>query len=418
MKVLLLNQCFYPDVVSTAQHLTDLAVGLRERGHEVTVVCGSRGYDDPGVRFPARETWKGIEIRRVPALGLGKRARWRRAADFASFLAACALRLALAPRQDAVVALTSPPLISTLGALFARLKGGEFYFWVMDLNPDEAIAAGWLKADSLTSRALQRLLRYGLRRARKVFVLDRFMKARVLAKGVAEDTIEVVAPWSHDEALGRDPEGREAFRAEHGLAGKFVVMYSGNHSPCHPLDTLLAAAERLSAHEEIAFCFVGGGSEHEKVKAFAEARGLKNVKTLPYQPLEKLSASLSAADAHAVVMGEPFRGIVHPCKIYNVLALGVPVLYVGPAESHVTDIAARVADAAYTRRAEHGAVEETVAHVLAFARGATAGGSDDARRLAADFSRGRLLPRMIDAIESPLPATPATPASAAAETGS
>src|SRR2546421_8015410 len=44
-----------------------------------------------------------------------------------------------------------------------------------------------------------------------------------------------------------------SFRAEHGLTGKFVVMYSGNHSPCHPLDTLLAAAERLKGRGDIAF---------------------------------------------------------------------------------------------------------------------------------------------------------------------
>ena len=31
MKILLLNQCFYPDVVSSAQHLTDLAVALAAR---------------------------------------------------------------------------------------------------------------------------------------------------------------------------------------------------------------------------------------------------------------------------------------------------------------------------------------------------------------------------------------------------
>jgi len=47
------------------------------------------------------------------------------------------------------VALTSPPLISFLGSLFVKLKGGEFFFWVMDLNPDEAIAAGWLKEGSI-----------------------------------------------------------------------------------------------------------------------------------------------------------------------------------------------------------------------------------------------------------------------------
>ena len=60
---------------------------------------------------------------------------------FASFMANCSLRLLLLKRFDAVLALTSPPLISFLGSTFTRLKGGKFYFWVMDLNPDEAVAA-------------------------------------------------------------------------------------------------------------------------------------------------------------------------------------------------------------------------------------------------------------------------------------
>jgi uncharacterized metal-binding protein len=41
MKVLLLNQCFYPDVVATAQYLTDLALELRNAGHDVTVVAAA-----------------------------------------------------------------------------------------------------------------------------------------------------------------------------------------------------------------------------------------------------------------------------------------------------------------------------------------------------------------------------------------
>ena len=35
MRILLLNQAFYPDVVATAQYLTGLAEALAERGHEV-----------------------------------------------------------------------------------------------------------------------------------------------------------------------------------------------------------------------------------------------------------------------------------------------------------------------------------------------------------------------------------------------
>jgi hypothetical protein len=50
LTVLLLNQTFYPDVVSTAQHLTDLALSLVERGHEVTV-CGTDDLKEAEAEF-------------------------------------------------------------------------------------------------------------------------------------------------------------------------------------------------------------------------------------------------------------------------------------------------------------------------------------------------------------------------------
>jgi len=398
LRFLLLNQCFYPDVVSTAQHLTDLALELRKRGHEVTVIAGDRGYDDPSLRFPRRETWNDIRIIRISSLNLGKKSKWRRALNFASFLINCALRLVMLRRFDVVVALTSPPLISVFGSLFVKLKGGRFFFWVMDLNPDEAVAAGWLNEKSLTARLLASLLRHSLKTATRVIVLDRFMKDRILAKGISADKILVLPPWSHDDAISFDPQGREAFRSKHELTRKFVVMYSGNHSPCHPLDTLLDAALRLSATQNITFCFVGGGSEQIKVKKFADHHQLENVRCLPYQPLQELSGSLSAADLHVVVMGDPFVGIVHPCKVYNILQLGTPFLCIGPAESHLSDI---VADnpKAQIYCARHGDAGNVIRTILQASSNATPARatSDPSFK----YGQAALLPRMIEALEDP-----------------
>jgi putative colanic acid biosynthesis glycosyltransferase WcaI len=398
VRILLLNQCFYPDVVATAQQLTQLAVGLSERGHEVTVVSSDRGYDDASVKFPKRELWKGINILRISSLNLGKKSKLRRAFNFGSFLVNCTFRLARLSRFDVVVALTSPPLISLLGSLFVQLKGGRFIFWVMDLNPDEAIAAGWLRENSLTARGLSALLNYSLRHAEKIIVLDRFVKQRILAKGIPNDQITILPPWSHDDAIRYDTEGREVFRSRHDLSGKFVVMYSGNHSPCHPLDTLLESARRLSNRDEIAFCFVGGGSEQHKVKAFAQQHQLANVSCLPYQPLSELSQSLSAADLHTVVMGDRFAGIVHPCKIYNVLSIGVPLLYIGPDESHVRDIASE-SNGYQIKSAGHGDVNGVVAHILA-AKQKAQEPRHVPQALSKKFSREVLLPQIIDVLET------------------
>jgi colanic acid biosynthesis glycosyl transferase WcaI len=399
MKVLLLNQCFYPDVAATAQHLADLAVELAAGGHDVTVIASDRGYDNPTIRFPRRETWKGVKIVRIPSVSLGKSSKLRRALNFATFLFICALRLTLLPRFDVVVALTSPPLISVLGSLFVSLKGGRLIFWVMDLNPDEAIAAGWLKEDSFAASALSRLLSYSLRHAERIVVLDRFMKQRIVAKGIPEEKMVTIAPWSHNDAVRYDAVGREKFRLGNKLAGKFVVMYSGNHSPCHSLDTLLGAAGKLADRDDIAFCFVGGGSEYEKVKAYAQGNKLRNIFCLPYQPLNELASSLSAADLHVVVMGDAFTGIVHPCKIYNILEVGSPILYVGPATSHVVDVIAKLDDQDLICSVRHGEIDKAVDYIVAGSQAVTLRRLPAGNKVAATFSKATLLPRLVELID-------------------
>jgi colanic acid biosynthesis glycosyl transferase WcaI len=364
MKITLLNQCFYPDVVSSGQHLTDLAVALAERGHEVTVITSRRGYDDRQLRFNKRERWKGVDIIRLPSLALGKKSRWRRAVDFAALQMAYVFRLAITPPQDVVVALTSPPLIAFLGSLFVQIKGGRFLYWIMDLNPDEALAAGWLREGSLVTRTLNGMQNFALARAESVIVLDRFMAGRLIEKGIPAKRVKIVSPWPHADVPTFDGAGREAFRRRHQLEEKFVVMYAGNHSPCHPLDTLLEAAERLRHHQDIQFCFVGGGSEFAGVRQFANAHELTNILCLPYQPRAELAPLLSAADLHVVIMGEPFVGIIHPCKIYNVMKVGSPFLYIGPPQSHVTDMVGEknCPERAYV--SPHGNADDVVHQIL------------------------------------------------------
>jgi hypothetical protein len=413
---LLLNQTFYPDVMATGQYLTEVALRLVERGHQVTVVTSQCAYDQPETQFPKTETWRGIRIYRVGSTGFGKGAKWRRAADFASFLGLCSLRLALLPRHDVVVALTSPPLISFLGAGLATLRRSRFVYWVMDFNPDEAIAAGWLRPSSLLARVLEWMSRFSLRQATKVIALDRFMRDRIVAKGIPPTKVAVIPPWSHDTEVKFDAEGRERFRKAHGLDGKFVVMYSGNHSPCHPLETLLAAARQLAADPGIVFCFVGGGSEWRKIAEKQKAGAgsvnsdfsmsefqhfsFSNVQCLPYQPLDQLAGSLSAADMHVVVMGDPFVGLVHPCKIYNILSVAAPVLYIGPHPSHLSELLNGIDQGYPCASAGHGEVDRVVGQIEEVRRRSSVPNRQAPAQVCSLFSKEALLPKLVAELES------------------
>ena len=399
MKILLLNQTFYPDVVSSGQHLTDLALQLAGRGHEVTVVTGRRAYDNPEKIFAKTETWRGIQIIRVGSAGLGKGAKWKRALDFASFMLFCVLRLSFLPRQDVVVAMTSPPLVSFVGAWFARLRRARFYYWIMDLNPDEALAAGWLRPGSLAARWLERCSRFSLRHAAKVIVLDRFMQKRILDKGIDAGRIVVIPPWSHDAEVRFDAAGRARFRKLHGLEDKFLVMYAGNHSPCHPLDTVLQAAKELAGNRQIAFLFVGGGSKFAQVSKFAREHELSNIQCLPYQPMDQLAGILSAADLHLVVMGDPFVGVVHPCKIYNILQVESPLLYIGPQPSHISEILQALDGKSPSVWAKHGDVDRVMEHIRSQQGMVRPNGERGVPR-AGNFSKATLLPQLVAVLEA------------------
>jgi colanic acid biosynthesis glycosyl transferase WcaI len=398
MKILLLNQVFYPDVVSTAQHLSDLAVGLAAQGHEVTVVSSRQAYEHPETTFPAREDWRGIKIFRVFSTSFGKGAKWRRATDFASFLFFSCFRLLFLPRHDVVVALTTPPLISFVGAWRAKLWRSRFVYWVMDFNPDEAIAAGWLQAGSFSARLLERLSRFSLHHADWVIALDRFMRDRIVAKQVAAEKVVIIPPWPHDQEVAFDATGREAFRATHGLTGKYVVMYSGNHSPVHPLDTVMQAADQLRSETGIVFCFIGGGSEFSRVKKWAAQA--PNALCLPYQSLDKLSASLSAADAHIVVMGGAMLGLVHPCKVYNILRVGAPVVYIGPEESHVTEVFSGLKSRHPWVGVRHGESGKLVKQIQSLCEKRVVHDHVPSAEVETQFSQTTLLPRLIGLIES------------------
>jgi colanic acid biosynthesis glycosyl transferase WcaI len=270
----------------------------------------------------------------------------------------------------------------------------------MDMNPDEAVAAGWLREGSLVARVLESFSRFSLRTAARIVVLDRFMQERVLRKGISAEKVCVISPWSQDEKVRFDAAGRESFRREQGFGERFVVMHAGNHSPCHPLDTLLDAAARLRDNRDILFCFQGGGSELAKVRQRAETEKLPNVACLPYQPAEKLSAALSAADAHVVVMGNPFVGTIHPCKIYNALAVGAPIVYIGPERSHVTDILhdANLETAHVSVR--HSEAQRLAEKILKLSHTRQRLTAHDSQRVAELCSRATLLPRMISAVET------------------
>jgi len=181
------------------------------------------------------------------------------------------------------------------------------------------------------------------------------MKLQVTNHGVDDQKITIIPPWPIQKPqYSTIKRSENRFAKEHGLENKFVILYSGNHSIVHPLDTLLGTALALKDDDSVRFLFIGSGLRVKDVTQFRARHSLENIVQLPIQPRESLGESLSSANLHVVIMGESVSGLVHPSKIYGILASGRPYVYIGPKHSYVGDILSKCP---FGEQVEHGDIE-------------------------------------------------------------
>jgi colanic acid biosynthesis glycosyl transferase WcaI len=169
-------------------------------------------------------------------------------------------------------------------------------------------------------------------------VLDKYMRDYILKRGGHEKQIHIVPVWPVMQNRYEGNRYENPFRIAHDFGDRIVVMYSGNHSYIHPLDTFLETILHFKYDPDFVFVFIGDGVRKKDVSHFIERHQLGNVIQLPYQPRNNIHHSLGSSDIQVVIMGESQVGYTHPNKIYGAMFMGKPVLYIGPDESHVTDI--------------------------------------------------------------------------------
>jgi len=281
--------------------LSDLAFHLAAHGREIVVVTSRQRYDDPRARLASREYVDGVDVHRVWSTRFGRGFLPGRAIDYATFYASALLALLrIARRGTVVVAKTDPPLISVVAAMAATMRGATLVNWVQDLFPEVAEALGMPRVP-----LLRRARDWSLRRARVNVVLSEAMAARV-------PNPVVVHNWA-DASLHPMPRDVDA---------PFTVAYSGNLGRAHEFDTILGAMHGLP---DIRFVITGGGAQLARVRAEVPP----NVAFQPYVAREDLGRSLSAADVHLVSLLPKLEGVIVPSKIYGVLAVARPIVFIG-----------------------------------------------------------------------------------------
>src|SRR5262249_21214254 len=166
-------------------------------------------------------------------------------------------------------------------------------------------------------------------------VLSDGMRARLLARGIRPEHIQVIPNWANTVDIVPLASTQSRTRRRVGLDRCFVVGYSGNLGRAHEFETLLGAARLLQQDPDIAFLITGGGAKAARLQQEVQAEGLVNLVFQDYQPPELLADSLAAADVHFVSLLPAMEGLIVPSKIYGILAAGRPAIFVGDPDGDV-----------------------------------------------------------------------------------
>lgn len=330
-KLVLLCQHFYPEMVSTGMHMTELATRLAELGWQITVLTSkpSWGTDDPdGGPVPSEMVYQGVRIVRVPTLGSQSGDLISKTVSALSFVPAVAWAL-WRRRADyrSLVITTNPPFVGVLGWVVSRVFRRPYLVIVYDVFPEFAISLGVLSADSRLAALWRRTTRMILCGAAATVVIGRDMEELIRSKMPAHlhHRIVLIPNWSDERHVRPVPIATNTFRQEYAGGACFLVQYAGRLGDKHTLEPLIDAAHRLR-DTNVLFQFVGEGAKKPTLQALVERHGVHNVQFLPYQPMHRLAEMLSAADLSVVCLEPGHTGISVPSKAYGVLASGTPII--------------------------------------------------------------------------------------------
>lgn len=334
MKILFITDNFKPEPGAAPAHVHERARIWVEQGHQVTVLCAhpnfpeGRIYPGHANRWRTVEDMDGIRVVRVKTFITANEGFLLRILDFASFMFSSAFFGMFEERPDVILA-TSPHLLVTVAGVFlARFHRVPHVFELRDLWPASIVAVSAMKP-GLGIRMLEKLELWLYRASDRVLSFTYAFADDLESRGIPRSKCDVVINGANLSLFQPRPKDQEIER-EFGLAGRFVIGYMGTMGMAHGLENVVEAADRLR-DLPITFLFVGAGAGRDAVAARVSELGLTNVVIAPRQLKEDMPRFWSVCDVSLIhLKGAELFTTVIPSKTFESMAMGKPVLFVGP----------------------------------------------------------------------------------------
>ncbi|MDT4740716.1 glycosyltransferase family 4 protein [Bradyrhizobium sp. WYCCWR 12699] len=317
-KLLIAAQFYPPDTSTTAAYVGRIANTLAA-DHQVTVISatpGSGEIDPPGKPGVVEiSTWNP-----------GGSALVRRS------LAICLLAVRMffavlrrAGPKDTVFCVTTPFTLPYAVLLAAKLKGAATVLLIYDLYPEILEAAGIAQSSSFPVRLIHAANTQLFRRLDAIVVIGRDVPPLIQKyRGVEAGKIHYIPNWPLIPIGYRQTDPTSRFRSPD--ASRLIVGLSGNLGFTHDPATVFHAARLLRNDDNIHFILSGWGVGWKELNDLFAKDRLENVTILRPVAENELVEFLSAADLWIIPYRRNVAGASIPSRLYNILAVGRPVI--------------------------------------------------------------------------------------------
>jgi glycosyltransferase involved in cell wall biosynthesis len=335
MHILFLTDNFPPEVNAPASRTYEHAREWAKAGCDVTVLTCAPNFPK-GEMFEGfqnklyqSEMMDGIRVVRVWSYITANEGFYKRTLDYVSFAAAATIAAIGMKRPDIIVG-TSPQFFTACAAFsVGLLKRRPWVFELRDIWPESIKAVGALK-DGPVLRLLEGAEMFLYRRADRIVAVTHAFKDALAARGVEAGKIHVVTNGADLSRFAPRPKPAD-LAARLGLENMFVAGYVGTHGLAHGLDTLLDAAQILSTRCEAAairIVMLGHGARKAALVERAKAMRLSNILFLDSVPKDEVADYWALLDASIIhLKKDPLFTTVIPSKLFECMAMGLPVLH-------------------------------------------------------------------------------------------
>lgn len=329
MRVLILTQYFWPENF----RINDLATGLCDLGHAVTVLTGKPNY--PGGRlFPGystfgqtQEQFGAVRVLRVPLAGRGNGSGLRLFFNYLSFAFWASV---LGPGRCAgefdviFVYEPSPITVGIPARVMKWVKCAPIMFWVQDLWPESLTATGAIRAQPML-KFVEWLVRWIYQGCDRVLVQSEAFIEPVGQMGVAAERILYFPNSAEAFYQPMAPEDAPEFDA---LPSGFRIMFAGNIGAAQSFESILDAATRLREVRDIHWLILGEGRQRTWVEKEIQTRDLSAcVHLLGRYPADAMPRWFAHADAMLVTLrDDPVFARTVPAKVQSYMACAKPIV--------------------------------------------------------------------------------------------